>query len=498
MSDEAQGQDEFAARLAKVDAIRARGDDPYPVTFHRTHSLGEVREHWDDKLDAGTSSEDVVRIAGRVLLRRPSGKLTFANLRDGTGDLQLFVSKGELGDDAFERFNDEVDRGDWVGAVGTVMKTKKGELSVNITSYQLLSKSLRPLPEKWHGLADTDTRYRQRYVDLIANDEARRVFDIRFAALTAMREFLRARGYLEVETPVLHPIQGGATARPFMTHHNALDTELFLRVAPELYLKRLIVGGYDRVFEFARVFRNEGLSTRHNPEFTMLELYEAFADYHDMMRLTEELMADAARVATGSTKVEWDGATVDLTPPFTRATMRDLIKEHAGLDVHPSHPVEEVRKLCDQVGVTYQRTWGSGKLMLEIYEKTTEANIAGPTFVCDYPREVSPLAREHRDDPRLTERFELIVRGRELANAFSELNDPVDQLRRSEAQATMKQLGDAEANDVDADYVRALEYGLPPTGGMGLGVDRFVMVLAGVTSIREVILFPHMRPEASQ
>ena len=488
--------DEFAARLAKVDEIRARGDDAYPARFDRTHTLAEVREHWDDKIDAGASTDDVVRVAGRVVGKRGQGKLVFADLRDGTGSLQLFVSKSVLGD-AFARFEGEIDRGDWVGAEGKVMKTKLGELSVNVTSFTLLAKSLRPLPEKWHGLADTDTRYRRRYVDLIANDDARRVFDIRFAAVGAIRRFLQARGYVEVETPVLHPIPGGATARPFTTHHNALDSELYLRVAPELYLKRLIVGGYDRVFELARVFRNEGLSTRHNPEFTMLELYEAFADYHDMMRLTEELIADAARVAIGSTTVEWDGAAVDLAPPFTRATMIDLIKEHAGVDVHPAQPVEELQKVGDSLGVTYEKSWRSGKLVLEIYEKTTEANITGPTFVCDYPREVSPLAREHRDDPTLTERFELIVRGRELANAFSELNDPVEQLRRFEAQATLKQLGDVEAHGVDADYVRALEYGLPPTGGMGLGVDRFVMLLAGVTSIREVILFPHMRPEQS-
>ncbi len=475
--------------------MRERGEDPYPVRFDRTHSLGQVRANWDDKIDVGESTDTEVRVAGRVLLKRDQGKLVFATLRDGTGDLQLFVSKGEVGDDAFERFVADVDRGDWVGASGALMKTRKGELSVKVTSFEILAKALRPLPEKWHGLADTDTRYRQRYVDLIANDDARRVFDVRFRAVAAMRNFLNGRGYVEVETPVLQQIQGGATARPFTTHHNALDTDLYLRVAPELFLKRLIVGGYDRVYEIGRVFRNEGLDTRHNPEFTILECYETFADYHDMMRLTEELIADAAVAATGSTVVEWDGATIDLAPPYRRATMHDLIKEHAGVDVHASQPVDEVRAICDQLDVHYEKLWGSGKLMLEIYEKTTEANITGPTFVCDYPREVSPLARAHRDDPTLTERFELIVRGREVANAFSELNDPVDQLRRFEAQATLRQMGDVEANEVDLDYVRALEYGLPPTGGMGMGVDRLVMILAGVTSIREVILFPHLRPE---
>jgi len=376
------------------------------------------------------------------------------------------------------------------------MKTKRGELSVKVTKFSVLSKALRPLPEKWHGLTDTDTRYRQRYVDLVANDAARRVFDIRFEAIAAIRGSLLSRGFTEVETPVLHPIPGGATARPFVTHHNALDTDLYLRVAPELYLKRLIVGGYDKVFELGRVFRNEGLSTRHNPEFTMLELYEAFADYRDMMRLTEELVAEAAQAALGTTHVDWDGRPVDLTPPFERRSLVDLVREHAGVEVHPSQPVEDLRRACDELGVPWEHNWRSGKLVLEIYEKTTEANIAGPTFVCDYPREVSPLARAHRDDPTMTERFELIVRGRELANAFSELNDPVEQLRRFEAQATLKQLGDVEAHGIDADYVRALEYGLPPTGGMGLGIDRLIMLLAGVTSIREVIMFPHLRPEA--
>ncbi len=294
----------------------------------------------------------------------------------------------------------------------------------------------------------------------------------------------------------MHPVLGGATARPFTTHYNALDSDVYLRVAPELYLKRLIVAGFDRVFEIARVFRNEGLSTRHNPEFTMLELYEAFADYHDMMRLTEELVAYVAQEVVGATTVEFGGHSLDLAPPWERRTMIELIKEHAGVDVHPSQPVEALRKICADLGVPYERSWMSGKLVLEIYEKTTEAKIIGPTFVCDYPREVSPLAREHRDDPTLTERFEVIVMGRELGNAFSELNDPIEQMRRFEAQARLRQLGDAEANDLDADYVRALEYGLPPTGGLGIGIDRLVMLLAGVPSIREVILFPHLRPEA--
>jgi lysyl-tRNA synthetase, class II len=490
------GGDERAARLAQVEAIRARGVDPYPVRFDRTHTLGEVRSHWDDGVEIGTTSDHVVSVAGRVVSRRDQGKLVFAGLRDGTGSLQLFVNKAELGDELFARFVEDVERGDWVGVEGVVMKTKKGELSVNVKTFTLLSKSLRPLPEKWHGLSDTDTRFRQRYVDLIANEEARRVFAVRFAAIAAARRFLAERGFVEVETPVLTVHPGSDAARPFMTHHNALDTDFALRIAPELFLKRLVVGGMDRVFEIARVFRNEGVSTRHNPEFTMLELYEAFSDYTDMMRLTEELIAEAARASSGSSVVEWDGRTFDLTPPFQRRPMIDLIREHADVSVHPSDPVENLRKLCAELEIPYEEHWGSGKLVLEIYEKTTEANIEGPTFVCDYPLEVSPLARAHRDDPTLTERFELIIGGREIANAYSELNDPIEQRRRFEAQAALKEHGDAEAQGVDGDYLRALEYGLPPTGGMGMGIDRLVMLLAGVTSIKEVILFPHLRPEA--
>jgi lysyl-tRNA synthetase class 2 len=471
-------------------------DEPrFPYRFDRTHTLAQLRSEYDERLAAGDTTDDIVRVAGRAMTVRTQGKLIFVTLRDGTGEGQLFVSEGDLGSEEFGRFRDEVARGDWVGAAGAVMKTKRGELSVRVQSFSVLAKARRQLPDKWHGLADVDTRYRQRYVDLIANDDARRVFEIRFAVVRALRELLAERGFIEVETPVLQPIPGGATARPFVTHHNAFDVDLYLRIAPELYLKRLIVGGFDRVFEIARVFRNEGISTRHNPEFTMLELYQAFADYTDMMSITEDLVAHAAREAIGTTVVEWDGQTIDLAPPWSRRTMIDLIKEHAGVDVHPSQPVEELRKLCDDFDIPYEPGWGSGKLILEIYEKTTEHAIVGPTIVHDYPREVSPLAREHRDDPTLTERFEVIIAGRELANAFSELNDPVDQLQRFEAQAQLSRAGDVEAHGVDADYVRALEYGLPPTGGMGMGVDRLVMLIAGVQSIREVILFPNLRPE---
>ena len=487
--------DETSNRIAKVDALRASGVDPYPVGFRRSTTCKALHDTYG-ALGDGEETTVEVQVAGRMLLRRDQGKLIFATVRDGDGTIQLFVSKAVVGDEAFAAFGD-FDLGDWIGVSGTVMKTKKGELSVKVQAAQLLSKALRPMPDKWHGLSDVDTRYRQRYADLIANDDARRVFEIRFAVIRAMREHLLGLGYREVETPVLHPIAGGATARPFTTHHNALDMEFFLRIAPELYLKRLIVGGLEKVFEIARVFRNEGISTRHNPEFTMLELYEAFTDYHDIAALTEQLLAAAAMAAIGTTRVHWDGHDIDLAPPLRRATLIDLVREHAGVEMHPSMPIAEARAICDRFEIPYKDEWGAGKLLLEVYEKTTEHALVEPTFVMDYPREVSPLARVHRDDPELTERFEFIVGGREIANAFSELNDPVDQRERFEAQARLKQLGDDEASDVDDDYIRALEYGLPPCGGLGIGIDRVVMLIAGVASIREVVLFPHLRPESA-
>jgi lysyl-tRNA synthetase class 2 len=485
--------DERERRLAKLDALRVGGVDPYPVRFDRTHTSAEVLRHWGE-LEAGAETEDVVRVAGRIVLLRRQGKLTFATVRDGAGTIQLFVDRGFLGDDAFAAF-DDLDLGDWVGAAGLVMKTRRGELSVKVREFSLLAKALRPLPDKWHGLADVDTRFRQRYVDLIANDDARRIFTVRFAVVAAVRDFLAERQFVEVETPVLHVQAGGAAARPFFTHHNALDMPLTLRIALELHLKRLLVGGLERVFEIGRVFRNEGLSTRHNPEFTMLECYQAYADYTDMMTLTEELVSACARTAIGRTEVTIDGTVIDLAAPWPRRTMLELIEEHAGVAVHPSMPVEELERICDDVGVPHEVGMGPGQLVLELYEKTVEPNLVGPVFVCDYPREVSPLARTHRDDPALVERFEPVVLGRELGNAFSELNDPIDQRERFEAQEKLAAAGDAEAHGVDEDYVRALEFGLPPCGGLGIGIDRLVMLIAEVSSIREVILFPHLRPE---
>ena len=488
--------DERRRRLAKVEALRAEGVEPYPVRFDRTHTAAELHERWD-RLEPGDETDDVVRVAGRLLLIRRQGRLTFATLRDGTGTVQLFVSDAEIGRDAHAAF-DDLDLGDVVGAAGTVLRTQRGELSVKVGTFELLAKALRPLPEKWHGLSDVDTRFRMRYVDLIANDDARRVFAIRFTVIATLRQQLVERDFVEVETPVLHAQAGGAAARPFTTYHHALDLPLSLRVALELHLKRLLVGGYERVFEIGRVFRNEGLGTRYNPEFTMLELYQAYADYHDMATLTEELVATCAEAATGSTTVTVGDQPLDLAPPWPRRPMLELIEEHAGVRVHPTLPVAELEAVCDRLGVPRQPEWGPGKLVMELYEKTVEPNLVGPIVVTDYPREVSPLARAKPDDPALVERFEVVALGRELANAFSELNDPIDQRERFEAQGRLAAAGDEEAHGVDEDYLRALEYGLPPCGGLGIGVDRLVMLVAGVSSIREVILFPHLRPEAGE
>jgi lysyl-tRNA synthetase, class II len=485
---------ERARRLADVEALRADGIDPYPVRFDRDRTLGDLRAVFDD-LAPGTDTDESVRVAGRILLIRRQGKLTFATMRDQSASIQLFVSSDAVGDGGHERF-DRLDLGDWVGVEGTVMRTRRGELSVKVRSFELLAKALRPWPDKWHGLSDVDTRFRQRYVDLVVNPEARRVFDVRFAAVAAIRRSLEARGFVEVETPTLGLELGGATARPFVTHHNALDLDLYLRIATELHLKRLVVGGFERVFEIGRTWRNEGIDTTHNPEFTTLEAYQAFADYRDMMELTEFLVVEAARAALdGRTTVELRGETVDLAEPWPRAAMVDLIHSHVGVDVHPAMTTDAARAVLDGLGLDYADRWGAGRLTHEVYDRLVEPQIVRPTFVLDHPRETSPLARAHRDNQTLVERFEVVVDGSELANAYSELNDPVDQRERFEAEARARAAGDVEAGTLDEDYLRALEYGLPPTGGMGMGIDRLTMVLAGVTSIREVILFPTLRPE---
>jgi len=489
---------EKARRLERVRELRDRGDNPYPYRFDRTHALHEIRDGWAS-LEPGTETEVEVAVAGRVMLKRDQGKLVFATIRDRDDEIQLFVSKAVVGDAGFDDAS-RLDLGDWVGVRGTVMTTRKGELSVKVSSLELLAKAVRPMPDKWRGLTDVDTRFRQRYADLIVNDEARRAFEVRHAVISSFRRTLATRDFIEVETPVLHVEAGGAHARPFVTHHNALDMQLFLRIALELHLKRLIVGGMERVYEIGRVFRNEGISTRHNPEFTMMELYQAFADYSEVMAIAEELIVQAARDAIGTTVVEILDAsgqphTVDLAEPWRRARMIDLVAEKIGVEVHPSQPVEQLRALAEKHGVRCEARWGSGKIIEELFEATAESDLVRPTFVTGHPVEISPLARTDRNDPFLTERFELFVGTRELANGYSELNDPVEQRLRFEDEQAAKEAGDAERGTVDEDYLRALEYGMPPTGGLGIGMDRVAMLLAGVTSIKEVILFPTLRPE---
>ncbi|TVR26160.1 MAG: lysine--tRNA ligase [Ilumatobacter sp.] len=484
---------ERARRTARLAELRDNGVEPYPYRFDRTHTLAEIRDEWGE-LEAGAETEAKVAVAGRMMLRRDSGKLVFGSLRDRSGEIQLFISRAVVGDEAFADVK-ELDLGDWLGVHGTVMTTRKGELSVKADRIELLAKAVRPMPDKWHGLTDTDTRFRQRYADLIVNADARRAFEIRHATVASFRRTLTDQGFIEVETPVLHVEAGGALARPFTTHHNTLDLDLHLRIALELHLKRLIVGGMERVFEIGRIFRNEGISTRHNPEFTMMELYQAFGDMTDVMAITEELIVNAARDALGTTVIEIQGLQVDLADPWPRARMVDLASEALGVEVHPSQPVEQLRALAEQHGVRWEQRWGGGKLVEELFEASAERSLVRPTFVTGHPTEISPLARVDRTDPWLTERFELFVDGRELANGYSELNDPAEQRARFEDEQAAKDAGDAERGSVDEDYLRALEYGMPPTGGLGIGMDRVAMLLAGVDTIKEVILFPTLRPE---
>ena len=443
-------------------------------------------------LEPGTETGERASVAGRLMLRRVQGKLAFGTLQDMTGRIQLFAPQASTPE--FEAFT-ELSLGDWIGVRGEVMTTRRGELSVRVDEWTLLAETTRSFPDKWHGLTDPDTRYRQRYVDLWVTPEARDSLLMRSRMISLLRRWLDERDFVEVETPVFHEVASGALARPFVTHHNALDRELYLRIALELHLKRLIVGGIERVYEVGRVFRNEGLSPRHQPEFTMLELYQAYADYGDIMELVEQLVAHLATELTGSTTVTHDGRELDLTPPWRRASMTDLVDEVLGVRIEPSLPVERARALAREHGVEPEDGWGTGKILVELYEEHVEKSVWDPVFVIDHPREVSPLARDHREIDGLTERFEAIVAGRELANAFSELGDPDEQRARFAEQAEQRAAGDDEAMELDEDFLRALEYGMPPTGGLGIGIDRLIMLLADETNIRDVVAFPTLREE---
>jgi lysyl-tRNA synthetase class 2 len=463
-----------------------------PMRFDPTHSVGEVVRVGEERgLQPGDESGVVVTVAGRLMLSRPQGRIAFGQLRDWTGALQLFAT--EAATDRFEEFT-RLTLGDWIGVTGEIVRTKRGELSVKVSSFALLAHARRSFGEKWRGIADPDLRYRQREVDLWANEGVRDAFLLRSKVVAWIRRYLDARGFVEVETPNLHPIPGGAHARPFVTRYNTLHADFYLRIAIELYLKRLVVGGLERVYEIGRVFRNEGMSPRHNPEFTMLELYQAYADYTDMMELTESMVAGVTEELVGETVLTYQGRPLDLTPPWRRATMAELIRERTGLPAELQMGETALRDVAARLGVEVPEGLGGGGVMFAIYEKAVEREIWDPVFVCDYPMEVSPLARPHRSKPGYVERFEPVVAGRELGNAFSELTDPDEQLARFKEQAERHARGDREAMVVDWEYVRALQHGLPPTGGLGIGIDRLMMLLTDVPQIKEVILFPALRP----
>jgi lysyl-tRNA synthetase class 2 len=481
-------------RLQKLDDWKRQGVEPYALRYQRRDTTSEIRDHFISSLADGEQSDYSASLAGRIMALRRHGKASFADLQDREGRLQIMASLDGLGRESYANFQ-ELDIGDWIGVEGKVFKSRRGELTVRAESFQLLSKSLRPLPEKWHGLKDVELRYRQRYLDLMVNPETREILKARVQTIKELRDFLDARGFIEVETPMLQPIPGGAAARPFSTFHQALGEDLYLRIAPELYLKRCIVAGLEKVYEINRNFRNEGISYKHNPEFTMLEFYWAYVDYLDLAEFLEEMLIEVVRAVKGTLSFPYLGTPLDLTPPWRRVTLLEAVSESVGREIYAGMEEQALKGLASEHGIAVEKGWGIGKIIIEIFEKTVEPNLWEPTLVMDYPREVSPLARAHRDDPFLTERFELIVAGREIANAFSELIDPIDQRERLLEQAMKREMGDEEANVVDHDFLRALEYGMPPTGGLGLGVDRLVMLLTGARSIREVILFPHLRSE---
>ncbi|TDP71397.1 lysine--tRNA ligase [Roseateles toxinivorans] len=482
-------------RREKLGALRQRVAVPFPNDFKPGHRALDLQRRYGDLENEALEPQAVqVSVAGRLMLKRVMGKASFGTLQDATGRLQLFVTKDALGEEGYAEFK-HLDLGDILGAEGVLFKTKTGELSVRVSKLRLLTKSLRPLPDKFHGMSDQEQKYRQRYVDLIADESARTRFVARSKAVSAIRSHMVEHGFLEVETPMLHPIPGGANAKPFITHHNALDQEMFLRIAPELYLKRLIVGGFERVFEINRNFRNEGISVRHNPEFTMMEFYAAYWNHHDVMNFTEEVLRHAARVATGSAAITYAGKPVDLDKPFTRLSVRDSLVVHAGLTIEQAEDAELLRAKLKEHGEEAPKHWKLPELQFGMFEAVVEEKLWQPTFIIDYPVEVSPLARASDANPAITERFELFITGREYANGFSELNDAEDQAARFQAQMANKEAGDEEAMYYDADFIRALEYGMPPTGGCGIGIDRLMMLITDSPSIRDVILFPALRRE---
>ncbi|NJN09376.1 MAG: lysine--tRNA ligase [Richelia sp. RM2_1_2] len=496
-------EDIRATRLEKVEQLRQQGMNPYAYSWEITHHAAELQEKFADLANGEEVADIEVAIAGRIMARRVMGKLAFFTLQDETGTIQLYLEKKRISESmadvdaaAFQNLKQLTDIGDILGAKGTIKRTEKGELSVYVRQYAVLTKSLLPLPDKWHGLTDITKRYRQRYVDLIVNPEVRQTFRRRALITAGIRRYLDERGFIEIETPVMQSEAGGADARPFITYHNTLEMQLYLRIATELHLKRLIVGGFEKVFELGRIFRNEGISTRHNPEFTSIELYQAYADYNDMMDLTEGIITTVSEEVIGTLKINYQGTEVDLTPPWKRATMHDLVKEYSGVDFEKCQNLDEAKSACKNAEIEGIDDCPSiGKLLNAVFEQKVEENLIQPIFVTDFPVEISPLAKPHRSKPGLVERFELYMVGRETANSFSELTDPIDQRQRLEAQAAKKAAGDLEAQGVDEDFLTALEYGMPPTGGLGIGIDRLVMLLTDSASIRDVIAFPLLKPE---
>jgi lysyl-tRNA synthetase, class II len=485
--------DQFLVRREKMNALREKGLDPFGKRFERTHDSGTIVSEFGEVEKEELESQNIsVKIAGRIMTKRGKGKAGFAHIKDLTGQIQIYVRQDAIGEEAYGIFND-ADLGDLVGIEGTLFKTKVGELSIKVSEFVFLTKALRPLPDKFHGLKDVEQRYRQRYLDLIVSDESKETFINRSRIIQSMRRYLDDHGYLEVETPMMHSIAGGASARPFITHHNALDMTLYMRIAIELHLKRLIVGGLEKVYEIGRVFRNEGVSTRHNPEFTMIELYEAYADYRDIMSLTENLIAYIAKDVLGTTTIRYGEHDIELKPEWKRLHMVDAIKEYTGVDFWKEMTTEEARALAKEHGIEITEHMQYGHIVNEFFEQRVEEKLIQPTFIYGHPVEISPLAKKNDDDPRFTDRFELFIVAREHANAFTELNDPIDQRERFEAQLKEKEQGNDEAHEMDDDFIEALEYGMPPTGGLGIGIDRLVMLLTNSASIRDVLLFPLMR-----